>query len=318
MTVFIADIASYQAGLNLAALRPDCVGVEIKCTEGAAYANPSYAGWVAQARTQGLLTVAYHYIDGSPPAFQAANLAMHITDKTLPVMLDAEAGAVGWPNILAVADAMTAAGLNIRLLYLPEYYWQRIGSPSMVTALAARHLSLISAHYPSAAAGPPADLYPGDTSPLWAGYGAVDPVLLQFTSTAVEGPWNIDMNAFRGTAAELTALLTPSTPNTKENVIMARLFDVQPDPADATNAPGIWAAVEGIGYVHVVGSDELPAFRAGATPTPEGTISYAQHQANLAAAAKAPITLTDAQAAQLTAAIAAGLKFPTTFTGTLA
>lgn len=313
MTEFIADVASYQHGLDLKSLRPDCVGVEIKCTEGATYANPDYPGWLAQARANGLLTIAYHYVNTDPPAAQAANLAAHILDKTVPVMLDVEAGAGSWPNILAVTDAMTAAGLGVRLFYLPEFFWQRLGSPSLVTAMAARRLSLVSAHYPSATAGSPAGLYPGDTSLLWAGYGGVDPVLLQFASTALQGGQQVDMNAYRGTTGELAALLAPTI--TQQENHMARLFDVQPGPANTTDAPGIWAAVEGIGYVHVGDPGELAAFRAGNTP--EGAISYGQHQLNLAAAVKATITLTDAQVAQLGAAIAAGLKIPTAFTGTL-
>jgi hypothetical protein len=95
---------------------------------------------------------------------------------------------------------------------------------------------------------------------------------------------------------------------------MARLFDVSPGPAG--QAPGIWAAVEGVGYVHVAGPAELAAYRAGGTP--EGAISYGQHLLNLAAAAPAAVQLSDAQVASMAATIGAAItaKLPTHITGT--
>lgn len=213
MTVFLADIASFQHGLNLAGLRPGCVGVEIKSTEGSTYVNPDYAAWLPQAKAAGLLTVAYHYVTGDSPAAQADWLAEHIIDKTVPVMLDVEQAGVGLPQALEVADAMAADDLNVRLMYLPRSVWQRTGSPAMAAPLASRHLSLIQASYPTSAAGSPAGLYPGDSSPLWAAYGGVTPTMLQFTDAALLGGQRVDCNAFRGSASQLAALLsTPAAP----------------------------------------------------------------------------------------------------------
>lgn len=205
---YIADIASpYQHGLNLAALRPDCAGVELKCTQGAGYHNPDYPGWLAQARAGGLIPVAYHYVDGAAPAAQAANLAARILDTVVPVMLDAEAGSVGLPHVLDVADAMAQDGLLPKLLYLSRSFWQSIGSPGLSAPLAARDLMLINAAYATSATGTPAQLYPGDTAGAWNPYGGVTPDLLQFTDRAAEGGYQIDMNAYRGTAAALASRL---------------------------------------------------------------------------------------------------------------
>lgn len=207
MTVFVADIASYQHGLNLASLHPDCVGVEVKCTEGASYVNPDYAGWLAQAKADSLIMVAYHYVNGDAPTAQAANLKAHIGDASVPVMLDTEAGSGNLPHVMEVADAMSAVGLRPKLLYLPNFYWAQIGSPDLHAPLSARGLLLVSAHYPSSATGSPKGLYPGDSSPLWAAYGGVEPTMLQFTDAAVEGGQKVDMNAYRGTAAQLASAL---------------------------------------------------------------------------------------------------------------
>ena len=53
-------------------------------------------------------------------------------------------------------------------------------------------------------------LYPGDTSSRWGAYSGQTPAILQFTSSAtIAGQTTCDANAFRGTLAQLTALLAP-------------------------------------------------------------------------------------------------------------
>lgn len=204
----IADIASpYQHGLSLAALRPDCAGVEIKCTQGSGYFNPDYPGWLASARVDQLLPIAYHYVDVASPAAQATNLAGRILDKSVPVMLDAEDASVDLDHVMAVADAMIAQQLVVRLLYGPRSWWQKIGSPDLSGPLAARSLLLINAAYATSSAGTAAALYPGDTAPAWSPYGGKTPDLLQYTDRALEGGFEIDMNAWRGTPAALAKLL---------------------------------------------------------------------------------------------------------------
>jgi hypothetical protein len=53
-------------------------------------------------------------------------------------------------------------------------------------------------------------LYPGDGSSRWGAYSGQTPAILQFTSSAtIAGQTTCDANAFRGTLAELTALVAP-------------------------------------------------------------------------------------------------------------
>lgn len=210
MTVFIADIASYQAGLIPADLKPACVGLWVKCTQGSGYVNPYYEAWLAESKAAGLITAAYHYVDNSAPTAQAANLKAHIIDPAIPVMIDEES--VSLQQALDVADAMTAAGLRVKLMYLSRTYWQSLGAPDLAAPLGARGLHLIEASYRTMAAGTTGQLYPGDAAPEWAPYGGVTPALLQFTATDQLAGQLLDCNAYRGTAAELAALLgEPST-----------------------------------------------------------------------------------------------------------
>lgn len=210
MPVFIADIASYQQGLVPAELKPDCAGLFIKAAQGSAYVDPDYAGWLAESKTAGLLTAAYHYLDGTSPAAQAAWLKAHIIDAALPVMLDFEAG--GFQQALEVADAMASVGLRPRLLYFAHARWVALGSPPLLASLTSRSLSLINAAYPSSAAGSPAHLYPGDNATEWASYGGVTPALWQFTDAGEESGQRVDINAYKGSAAQLAALLGTADP----------------------------------------------------------------------------------------------------------
>jgi hypothetical protein len=53
-------------------------------------------------------------------------------------------------------------------------------------------------------------LYPGDSSSKWAGYSGQTPAILQYTSSAtIGGQTTCDANAYRGTLAQLTALVAP-------------------------------------------------------------------------------------------------------------
>ena len=53
-------------------------------------------------------------------------------------------------------------------------------------------------------------LYPGDGSSRWGAYSGQTPAILQFTSSAtIAGQTTCDANAYRGTLAQLTALLAP-------------------------------------------------------------------------------------------------------------
>lgn len=210
MTQFIADIASYQKGLVPAELRPSVAALIVKCTEGATYVDPYYSAWLAEGRGTGLLLGAYHYVDGSSPQAQAENLKAHIVDEQLAVMLDSEDG--GLQQQLEVADAMTALGLRVRIDYLSRSYWAAIGSPDLSAPFRSRGLTLVTASYPTSAAGSPAQLYPGDGASEWNEYGGVQPGIWQFTNAADEDGQRIDVSAYRGTLAELAALFGTTAP----------------------------------------------------------------------------------------------------------
>jgi hypothetical protein len=221
VTVFLADISSYEHGLSIADLH-DCAGVLAKCSEGTYYSDADYDGWRRQTAALGKIFVAYDFVkDNETADAQAAWIADHIADKTLPLMLDVETEGTSKPNfgqVVALIKACRARGLRPKLVYLPYWYWQQIGSPDM-SVLNTLGVGLISSSYPNltiAAAGQVYAADGGDKGKGWNSYGGVAPMLWQFSDRILDGGKAMDMNAYRGTAAQLAAFLgsavqTPTT-----------------------------------------------------------------------------------------------------------
>lgn len=212
MTIFGPDISSYQRGLNLAALG-SAAFVIAKTTEGTYYTDDCYEGWRLQAAALHKPFVWYHFLSGESAAAQAQHTAANVGDSALPGMLDAEPAGSFSPSldqIIAYVDAAHAAGLNLRLVYLPRWYWKQIGSPDL-SGLAARGVHLVSSAYPGGT-GSPAALYPGDGAAGWQSYGGMAPLIYQFTNQASDGGQPLDYNACLGTAADLAAALNSSAP----------------------------------------------------------------------------------------------------------
>lgn len=209
MTLLGPDIYNGQNGLDLSHLA-EASFVFAKASEGTYYSDASYAGWRAQARQLGTPFAWYHFLTTQDPAAQVQHTLACIGDKTLPGMLDVEpqlqtGSKPTLGDITAYADIARSAGMNLRLVYLPHWYWQQIGSPDL-TPLADRGLFLVSSSYPGGT-GSPAALYPGDGAAGWASYGGMTPAFYQYTNQASDGGWVLDFNAFRGTRAQLLAVL---------------------------------------------------------------------------------------------------------------
>jgi hypothetical protein len=197
MTIRFPDISGHQAGIPL-----DGGGaVIVKATEGTGYTNPDYVPAKARAASAGAFLIAYHFLHAGGAAAQAAHC--HAVAGSVPLMLDMEealpdGGLPTVPDAVAFTDAYRKLGGVIHLLYLPHWYWQRIGSPPLAP-LADRGLSLVSSNYTGYS----------DDGPGWASYGGMTPAIWQYTSSATFNGWHpIDMNAFKGTTDMLITLAT--------------------------------------------------------------------------------------------------------------
>jgi lysozyme len=232
MTIFGPDISSYEHGLNLAELRAASF-LFAKCSEGTYYTDADYPSWRSQAAARGMPFAWYHFLSGEDAASQVRHTLACVGDRGLPGMLDVENEDTSrgtfrptFAQTLADVDAAHAAGLNLRLVYLPHWMWQQMGSPDL-TPLTARGVYLVSSAYPGGSGGPAA-IYPGDSAGGWAAYGGVTPLLYQFTNRASDGGQAMDYNAFRGSIQQLAAYLHTTTPTTGDDVQLTDQITIPP------------------------------------------------------------------------------------------
>jgi peptidoglycan hydrolase-like protein with peptidoglycan-binding domain len=217
---FGIDVASFQDGLTIGGLDASIQFVLAKVTEGTTYLDPDYAGWLAQARASRKLFVWYHFLTtGSAAAAQAAFTRTKVLDPSLPGMLDVETEGSSkptLPDVLEYIDAAHALGLRIKLVYLPRWYWQQIGSPDL-TPLAQRGVGVVTSMYPRSAAAGAAATYAADGGDAGAGwsqpYGGVTPVLWQYADDLPEEGQKVDVNAYKGSLEQLAAFLAEPIPS---------------------------------------------------------------------------------------------------------
>lgn len=202
MTIFFPDLSKYDQDRGVT-VEPDTVAVIARATLSTSYADPAYETHKAQAAAVGAVFAAYHWLNATNLDAQARWCHQHVGD--VPLMIDAEdlPGNTGYTRTLAVPDIVTflqayrALGGTCHLVYLPHWYWERMGSPDLKPLLDAR-LNLVSSNY---------TMYT-DGGPGWAPYGGLTPVVWQYTDAFPYGGAHSDFNAFRGTVGDLWTLMS--------------------------------------------------------------------------------------------------------------
>lgn len=300
MTIAYPDVSNHEGSMLLEA---GTVAACAKASEGTTYADPYYGHYKAEARRVGALFFAYHFLHAGAGAAQAT-VCHNIVGSGVNVMIDLEPTNGSNPTVQDAVDFATALrrlGGLCTLVYLPHWYWQQLGSPSLA-ALAAAGLSLVSSNYTGYS----------DTGPGWTPYGGLTPVIWQWTDALAYSGQAVDFNAFRGTVAQLRALLGYSAPDPAPATLegdMPHLISVTPDPTNPTSGNAGLFFVDGGRVSHVAseGYAELLEAKYGA-PLKADPADYA---ALLASMATSSVSV---DAAALGAAIAAGIKLPTTLT----
>ena len=222
------DVSSFQGTMQLPS---DTAAIVAKATEGNYYRDSSYAWFKQQATDRGLPFSGYHFLKQEiDPAVQAQYY--HDFAGNVPCMLDVETEGSSHATVdqvVAFTLALQRLGGRVWGAYIPRWYWSQIGGDlSRLTALGA---VLISSNYTSYS----------DTGPGWQPYGGATPVVWQYTSTP------LDTNAFKGTPAELAALINgdnmdPSTPLTFDPRITGWYPDIAKDG-------GVWAGTQSLNDV---------------------------------------------------------------------
>lgn len=226
MTLFIIDISNNNGpDIDMAEVaREGFAGVFAKVSEGDYFVDSTWPAYRDAARAAGLAVAGYHYVRGDCDIDAQAQLfTRHLGDAA--AMLDFEANSGGIDTFWALVRAINSRGTEVRLSYIPRWYWQQIGSPDI-----SQVPGLIQSSYVSGT-GFAADLYPGDGTSYWTGFGGRAVDILQFTDKATVAGHPVDANAFHGSRAQLDVLLgaapTPTPPTT--GALMALTDEQQTD-----------------------------------------------------------------------------------------
>lgn len=202
---FVLDISHHQdKALSLAQARRDgCELCIMKGGEGSSFVDPDFTSNLAEARAAGMLVAAYWYIRANVSAAAHVERILRTVPKDVAIIPDVEANSGGVALVMDIVNRLRAAGYVVPLLYLPHWYWQQLGSPSLVGLP-----PLWSSRYPDNVVGTLPDEWADVPAHYWDGYGGLGVALLQFTSSAkIAGYSPLDASAFRGTRNQLAALL---------------------------------------------------------------------------------------------------------------
>ncbi|MEU8263252.1 hypothetical protein AB0C02_21800 [Micromonospora sp. NPDC048999] len=118
-----------------------------------------------------------------------------------------------WDDVHRFVDRWHAVDNRLLAGYIPKWIWEGdLARPD----LRVLKIPLVASDYGSNPTGAPAAVYAkagGNGGPGWAAYGGVSPSIWQFGSnlTCPGASKQTDCNAYRGTLAQLRALLTKKT-----------------------------------------------------------------------------------------------------------
>lgn len=209
MTIFGADISDYQGEFDMARLKADGFGfVIIKGTEGSAWKSRYFASNLRKAQAAGLGVAAYHYQRSNASAQAQVDNIISMVPKDVGVVPDVEANGGSVELTRAIVAGLVQRDFHVPLSYIPKWYWQQIGSPSL-----AGLGPLWQSHYPDNNGGFASAAYARVPASYWMGFGGQEIKVLQFSSTAtIAGRRPIDADAFEGTAGQLAALFAGGVP----------------------------------------------------------------------------------------------------------
>lgn len=208
------DFSHHQEGLNLGLLPLEYFICRTAQAKGGPYGtviDRAYGKHKANVARTGKPFSAYFYLGaGLSPK---ANVDLHASvepDRGVPLMLDWETGSGNGAFLRQCYDAFTAAGYYVWGLYAPRWYWASQGSPDLSWGP-----PLVSSRYVDNIAGGYESEYASTPESYWTGYGNQAVRMLQFTSSGRLQPYpsnNIDLDAFKGTVADLVAWWSRNKP----------------------------------------------------------------------------------------------------------
>lgn len=192
---------TFQAGISIEQIAKEGHSfLAVKASQGTSTSWAAGAkAWLDRADATGMVTYCYHYLTTDDPAAQARAAKAACFGR--PVMVDVEDGSGTVANLRAFLVACSSVGVRVPLVYLPRWYHQQIGSPSL-----AGLPPIVSSRYLTVA-GLPASIYAQVPAAFWDSYGSGTTVVLQFTDRGTVAGQRVDVNAYRGTKDQFRALV---------------------------------------------------------------------------------------------------------------
>lgn len=204
--IYGVDVSNHQATFDFG----DWDFAFVKSSEGTGFRDGRFGQHTANARAQGCAVAAYHFLRSDASIADQVATVRSLVPLDMPVIPDVEwikngSTTVSAPTLGQTVDFVSqlrAVGYAVPLLYLPRWYWDYWGRPS----LAGLGLPpLWNSWYPDYVARPREEAVRMVPASAWAGFGGLDIAVMQFTSSP------FDQNGFPGTREELNALLGGST-----------------------------------------------------------------------------------------------------------
>lgn len=201
MTISFPDLSNNNGALTL---QSGTVAAFSKTTEGNYFADGTYSHYINEAHRVGAVFAGYHFLRPGNIASQVSYVRSH--DLGYPQMLDIEPAYNTCPSYadsLNFTKQYRAAGGVLNDWYLPHWVWQgQWGSPDLSEARSlgvVLHSSAYTAY--------------SDTGPGWAAYGGITPTFWQYTDALSYAGRSVDFNAFKGTVAQLSAIMGAKSPS---------------------------------------------------------------------------------------------------------
>ena len=221
-TLFGVDVSEHQDGMSLKQAKREGMEFAIIRTTDGTYKDRCYRSHLEDAESAGMLTAAYHYLrnpsEGTSVAQQVQASLDVMGDKKRPLWIDVETNAgLHVDHIRQCKREFERRGVRVIGCYSYVPYWEGRISPSEPDSH--EFGAFWVAAYGGNPRGKPRDIYPGDQHRQWNyPLGNQKPALWQFGSNAQVADYSVDINAFRGTRAELEALFTGHNHKEEENV----------------------------------------------------------------------------------------------------
>ncbi|WP_144793257.1 peptidoglycan DD-metalloendopeptidase family protein [Corynebacterium singulare] len=211
-TIFGVDVSEHQDGMSLTQAKREGIDFAIIRTTDGTHKDRCYRSHLKDAEGAGLLTAAYHYLrnpsEGTTVVQQVQASLEVMGNEKRPMWIDVETNAgLHVDHIRECKREFERRGVHVVGVYSYVPYWEGRVAPHEPDSH--EFGAFWVAAYGVNPRGRPRSIYPGDQHRQWNyPLGNQKPALWQFGSNALVAGYSVDINAFRGTRAELGALFT--------------------------------------------------------------------------------------------------------------